>query len=412
MSNDQLMSGITIRKFAGVLVIFLTVILACPRVSPAGDFYQSALKEGREFYRQGSYKQALERFEFAAFGLMDKPDLMRHVRGYSALTLFQLSRFDAARGELEKLSGQPNKLKMEEAGIDPRDKDFFHIMIRTLYPQGEITVTPGTRRSFEIVFQEALKSVDSGDWDAVAKKIEKLAGLISRDPRIAMLRGEWLFTAKKYAAACRQMEEALPSIQPEFRDRLLFDMVRACERSERFERVFSAHREIGDEAIKRSLQPVLDAVQSRRQREVLALARDFDRGEMKKFVALFSGDRELAMDIWDTARDQGVLAFGAMESLALDLTRFPEAVNRRFILKASKWLESKKKFRAALKILEKSPFANKYVLDNTEIMYHMGRLEGVLGENARARDLMRRIISLQPDHKAAREYLERLKGGS
>ena|GEM_PF-5673269 len=392
-----------------ILMPLLLLAIVMASVSASDGFYTNALEEGRTLFREARYKEALERLEFAAFGLLNNPELMRRVRGYSALTLFQLGRFDDARKELEFLESDPRDMEPDSAGIDPADTALFRVMMRTMYPEKDTGANTGTRRSFELVFQDAFEAAQRENWPRVEEGIAKLDNLVAEDPRVAMLKGMTNFNQGRFKEAFRELTSVREGIQPEFSDRLLFFLVRASERVGEYEQARRAYKDIKDEKIRQSLEPVMRAVLERRERDVAALARDFNRSLMKKLVDQFPGDDALALDIWTEASENQTLANTKMESLAMALARFDEAVDRRFFLQVAAWLESIKRVPQAVKFLEKSRFAREFSAANVDLLYQLGRLQGVLGESARARELMRRILTLQPNHQPARDYVDNMK---
>lgn len=392
-----------------LILLCLLLPIAGTSGSASADFYTNALEEGRAFFQEARYKEALERLEFAAFGLLNQPVLMRRVRGYSALALFQLSRFDEARGTLETLKADPKDLQPLDLKIDPAEAALFRVMMRTLYPEKDFGANTGTRRSFELVFQDALEAAARDDWPRVEEGIERLGNLIPDDPRVAMLNGMAHFNGGRFKEAFLELTSVRDSIQAEFRDRLLFFLVRASERVEEYGQARRAYAAIEDNQIRDSLEPVLRAVVERRERDVAALARDFDRSLMRKLVERFPGDSTLALAIWTEAGNNQTLTNPQMETLAMELARFEEAADRRFFLQVAAWLEAAKRVPQALKFLEKSRFAREFSAANVDFLYQLGRLQGVLGKSARARELMRRILTLQPDHRAARNYVQNMQ---
>ena len=396
-------------KMKRCLFILISILLFAAGSFAADDFYASALDEGTTQYREGNFKEALERLEFAAFGLMDKPELMRRVQGYSALALFQLSRFDAARSELEKLADPPEKLTLQDTGIAAADKNMFQVMLRTLFPGDKADVSTGTRRAFELVFQEGLQAADRQEWEKVEKTTDKLSNLIPDDPRISMLRGEYLFHVERFGDAGKELQSARERIQPEFHDRLLFTLVRNCERVGRYGMLKDAYKAIKDEGLRRSLNPVIQAVNERRQRDVNALAMNFTRSGMRSLADQFSGDNTLALEIWTAARNQNRLDAAGLESLAFELIRYATATDREFVLQASAWLQSVNKQRQALKLMRKTRFSEQYSIANVELLHQLAVLEANLGDSGLARSRLQRVLKLVPGLEAARNLLESME---
>jgi len=396
------------------IAIILCVLLpaATANIVFAGDFYSSALEEGLALFQEEQFEEALERFEFAAFGLLEKTELMRRVHGYSALAMFQLSRFETARTELEKLAKNPKTLSHGDAGVDESDKDIFNVMLRTLFPEVKADVSTGTRRAFELVFINCLRAVDREEWDTVDLAIDKLSSLIPDDPRISMLRGESDFHSQRFNESCHELHSVQEYIQPEFHDRLLFTLVRACERVGMYGSLYKAYNAIKDRQTQLSLTPVIEAVAKRRQRDVAALAAKFDRSSMRKLANRFIGDNRLAFEIWSAAQGNTTLSKADMESLAFELARFDAATDREFYIQTAAWLESVNLPRQALKLMDKSGFAKNFSVENAEFLYQLGRLRGINGDIGRARNLMRRVLKLVPRHAAAQRFLDRLENNT
>jgi len=387
----------------------LVLSLLTGLVVAADGFYTTALEEGQALFSQGDYKQALERLEFAAFGLLNRPELMRKVRAYSALALFQLSRFDEARAGLEGIESDPRAIDLKAAGIDDADTELFHIMIRALYPGKKNETGTGTLRAFELTFLDAYKAAREENWTQVDAGISRLAGLIPDDPRIALLRGMGHIGRGRFGDAFRVLKAVRESIQPEFRDRLLFSLVLAGERVEEYGEARRAYDEIRDERLRRSLEPVIHAVNKRRERDIETLARNYERGLMRRLVERFPKDDTLALEIWKAAVEVKRMPKDSRERMALELAAFETATNRQYFLLAAAWLEQVERTPQALKLLEKSRYARVYSVENVELLYMIGRLQGKLGKADRARDLMRRILVLHPSHAAAKNYLDRFQ---
>ena len=397
-------------KKAIILVLSALVLsLLTGPVAAADGFYTTALEEGQALFTRGDYKQALERLEFAAFGLLNRPELMRKVRAYAALALFQLSRFDEARAGLEAIESDPRNIDPAAAGIDDADTELFQIMIRALYPEKKTATGTGTLRAFELVFMDAYHAAEKENWPRVETGISRLAGLIPDDPRIALLQGMVHIGRGRFGDAFKGLTAVREAIQPEFRDRLLFSLVLAGERVEEYGVARRAYDEIRDERLRRSLEPVVQAMNSRRERDIETLARNYERGLMRRLVERFPGDNTLALEIWKATLTAKGLPHASHEKLAMELADFEMATNRQYFLLAAAWLEKVERAPQALKLLENSRYARIYSVENVELLYMIGRLQGKLGKVDRARDMMRRILVLHPGHAGAKNDLNRLQ---
>ena len=388
-----------------ILTSIIIAIFVCVLPAQGESFYRSALEEGLTDYHAGKYEQALERLRFAAFGMMDNPSGIRRVHVYSALTLFAMSRITEARAAMEALGPRPEALSASELGVEPGDEKMFRILKRTLFIGNVNRVSPGTRRAFELLFDDTLEAARSGKWKKGKSGLKKIADLLPGEPRVAMLRGMVYFAMEDFGAASRELESVYDTIQPEFRDELKFYLVRACERLGRYGRALQVLNEIEKSSQRDALAPVKNAILERRVRDITRLAEDFSRDRMHTLIKQFPADHGLAGEIWVQTLRKVSPDPNSRENLIFNLARFATATDRHFYIQAGEYLARIKREKQALRLLEKSLYAKDYSRENVPFMYTMGVILQKNGQKKKALESMQRILRVQPGYEPARIFM-------
>lgn len=212
-------------------LFFITFLLFSQ--TPAEDpFYHELLKEGKQAFNNGNYKEAIEDFKISAFGFIDNRAKLTECYVYLVICFFNLKDIESARfydNEIKNLGAEALKDANLSDEVEAKFLEISHYLSRF---SSAPKISP--RREDEIkVLQEAIKKdprdmgnyyklgsfyMDSLKYKEAIELWEDLSKIDSSNPYPYLEIGKIYRLTKDYKKALQYLEKAsslLPNPEPE-----------------------------------------------------------------------------------------------------------------------------------------------------------------------------------------------------
>ncbi len=232
-------------------------------------FYIKIFKEGKNYFFEGKFQEALENFKVAEFGLLDEKKILTEVYLFYSLAQFRLERLDEARKIIKKIETELNiNIKnLNTVSIRRSIKIDVKIMVATLFKSQGKKETDAWKKiySFELLFRNTLQKLDDNKFDAVKNNIKKLEKLDKKDTRIFYIDGIFKFRRRKYKACIKTLSKVKPSTlasdsDPSLPDNLYFYLALSYHYLKKKEESRKFYQKISNKAIKAKLEEIIKKV--------------------------------------------------------------------------------------------------------------------------------------------------------
>jgi tetratricopeptide (TPR) repeat protein len=216
------------------------IVLLCVSLMGAGlfflypeaeSFYLKTLKEGKTYYNQGRYQQAINQFKIAEFGLLEEKKYLAELYLYYALSYFKLGKVNESRGILKTLQTELKIKAPDNITAPPQIENDWKLMLLTLKnydnrsnEKGRKNINPILVKGFEEGFQKALNHLKNNDLPGLDKEIKGLVQIDKKDVRIPYLKGIAAFKKKKYRKCTGYLEKIKDLIDPVYKDDVFYNL--------------------------------------------------------------------------------------------------------------------------------------------------------------------------------------------
>jgi lipopolysaccharide biosynthesis regulator YciM len=215
------------------LIVFLYVSLMAAGLvflyPQAESFYLKTLTEGKTYYHQGRYQQAINQFKIAEFGLFEEKEYLAELYLYYALSYFKLGKMDEATEILKTFKTELKVKEPDNITPPPQIADDWKLMLATLNKydtrskeKSGKNIIPVLVRNFEEGFQRALHCLKNNDLPGLDNEIKGLMRIDKKDVRISYLRGIAEFKKKKYSKCIGYLEKITDLIDPVYKDDVFY----------------------------------------------------------------------------------------------------------------------------------------------------------------------------------------------
>jgi lipopolysaccharide biosynthesis regulator YciM len=215
------------------LIVFLYVSLMFAGLfflyPQAESFYLKTLTEGKTYYHQGRYQQAINQFKIAEFGLLEEKEYLAELYLYYALSYFKLGKINECREILKTLKTELKVKEPDNITAPPQIADDWKLMLATLNKydtrskeKGGKNIIPILVKNFEEGFQKALHYLKNNDLPGLDNEIKGLMRIDKKDVRISYLRGIAEFKKKKYSKCIGYLEKITDLIDPVYKDDVFY----------------------------------------------------------------------------------------------------------------------------------------------------------------------------------------------
>ncbi len=262
-----------VKRQPTLILILMFMFFFCAGVSflsaAADPFYKKLLQEGKTFLAEGKYKDAVESFRIAEFGLLDEKESLKELYFFYSLAFLKLGKLGEAQKIIKNMETELhidiNDLKT--LSIPPSIKTDAKILQATLFKsQGtKGTDTWGKNYSFEWLFWNTLQKLDDNKFDAVKNNIKKLEKIDKDDTRIFYINGIVKFKKKKYKACIESLNKVvlkamLITIDPSLRENLYYYLTLSYHYLENKEQSQKFYQRISDKAMKAKLDKIIKKI--------------------------------------------------------------------------------------------------------------------------------------------------------
>jgi tetratricopeptide (TPR) repeat protein len=195
----------------------------------AESFYLKTLQDGKTYYNQGRYQQAIDQFKIAEFGLFEEKEYLAELYLYYALSYFKLGKVNEAHGVLKTLQSELKIIVPDNITIPPQIENDLKLMLTALkkyknpsYENRGKNINVMQVKSFEEGFQKALLHLENNDLPGLDKKIKELTRIDKKDVRISYLQGIAAFKKKKYRKCTGYLKKITDLIDPVYKDDVFY----------------------------------------------------------------------------------------------------------------------------------------------------------------------------------------------
>lgn len=215
------------------LIVFLYVSLMAAGLfflyPQAESFYLKTLTEGKTYYHQGRYQQAINQFKIAEFGLLEEKEYLAELYQYYALSYFKLGKINEAWGILKTLQSELKIKAPDNITVPPQIENDLKLMLAALKkyknPANENrgkNINVMQVKSFEEGFQKALRCLTNNDLPGLDEEIKGLKRIDKKDVRISYLQGIAAFKKKKYRKCIGYLLDITDLLDPVYKDDVFY----------------------------------------------------------------------------------------------------------------------------------------------------------------------------------------------
>lgn len=401
-------------------IVGIAVILSRFCLLAGSDtFYYKTLTDGKRFYSEKKYEEALESFRIAEFGLLEEPESLKELYLFYALTYYKLSKFQDSRDILEKY-----KKNLDVESLNPREvpatiRNDVKIMVATLKnTRGSQAASVADKknlelvRSFEMIFQDTWRMLEKNQFADVKKGIRKLIQLDDRDPRADYLSGILYFKKRNYRDCIETLRSVYKSIGDEHRDTAAYYLVLSFYFEKNYGQALAFYQKINNSEDKNKLQSIINKIVAERKQAIARLSSNLDKKYLEDVFTLFPGDQFLCGDILEGILKSPSPDKRVVEDIIEECLRHSLSVNQEFFLLAANFLDGIQKTKSAIKMIEKSPFSREKEQGHIEIHYQLGRLYYKIGSLRKALKQFMMVNEIQEGYKEVRLFIQKIENRS
>lgn len=195
----------------------------------AESFYIKTLQDGKTYYNEGKYEQAIDYFKIAEFGLLEEKDYLAELYLYYALSCFKLGKVNESHKILNTLKTEFNIREPGNIPSPPGTENDVKLMLSTLKHVDNKSIETGDKnknlllvKNFEEGFQKALNRLKNNDLPGADQEIKRLKSIDKKDVRIQYLKGIAAFKKKKYGKCIGNLKRITELIDPVYRDEVFY----------------------------------------------------------------------------------------------------------------------------------------------------------------------------------------------
>lgn len=191
----------------------------------AESFYLKTLNDGKIYYNQGQYQQAIDQFKIAEFGLLDEKEYLADLYIYYALSYFKLGKVNESREIIKTLKAELKIKELNKLTSPPQIENDLKLMLGTLKNWDNRSNKDRLKnidvilaKGFEEGFQKALLHLKNNDLPGLDQEIKRLTLIDKKDVRIRYLKGIAAFKKNKYRKCIGYLKEITDLIDPIYKD--------------------------------------------------------------------------------------------------------------------------------------------------------------------------------------------------
>jgi len=267
-----------------ILVLFFCAGFDVSVLSADVDpFYTKLLREGKTFYAEGKYREAIENFRIGEFGLLEEKEVLAELYLFYSLAYLKVGRLEEAREIIKKFETELNIKDLDTLPVPPLIEIDVKVMMTILKNQEENTggtkKTGGRERTaswkkvydFERQFRDILKNLEDNNLGAVKNNIKKLEKIDKKNTRIHYIQGILKFKEKRYKACTKALNKVKPSSLVNGSDRSLLDnfyyyLALSHHYLNNMEQRRAYSEGISDEALKARLKKIIAETKAREEK--------------------------------------------------------------------------------------------------------------------------------------------------
>ncbi len=410
------------------VILFIILLVWGVTNAQVDPFYLQALEAGKKLVLQAEYEEAIERFDIAAFGLMEEGDVLSELYLYTVFSYYKLEQFDDVRETMKKLKALAGDV---DSRLLPTDsaiaEDMRTMLVELNYikknsaaPKKKTPSTPRvepkpkpkpkTKTETEQLdgFDDVLRLIKNKQLKEGARLLKKLKRKHRKDPRIFLLEGQLSFYGDDYEACIERLLSIYSKMNGPDRDEASYYLVLSYYFEKNYGQALAFYQKIDNPQTKRQLKHIYEKIVSGRQADIDRLAANFSIGELDKLVSMFAGDQFLCESIFRRVLDVKKGNDALIESVIYGCLRFPQAINGDFIVLAATYLNGLPKKQNAIKLLKK--YLGNRSLDEADIdvYYSLGKF---LFENSNPRAALQEfsiVDKLQSGYKDSKKYMDEI----
>jgi tetratricopeptide (TPR) repeat protein len=397
------------------IVLTALCVLGAFLFGEADIFYHKALAEGKVLFQEGNYEAALSNFKIAEFGLMEEHETLKELYFFYALSLYKLGKFEEAREIIKKFERHLNIEDVKSLTPPASVETDVKVMLATLLgdsQEGEEKKDYRLIKSFEIVFQDTLRHLEENRFSEARQGIKKLSRIDKGDPRVDYLVGILHFKQREYTESIDSLRDIYDAIGAEFRDAVGYYLVLGFYFEKNYGQALAFYQKIGNGEDKKKLNPIIAKIVAERESIISQISAHFDKGKLREAIESFPGDRFFCADILKSVLGKNGQNSGVIEEIIDDCLGYPGNLNQEFFLLAADTLDGMEKTKAAVRLIEKSPFVKSKEPDHIEIHYRLGRLYYKMGSHKKALKQFLLVNDMQEGYKEVKVFIHKIENRS
>ena len=230
----------------------------------AESFYLKTLTEGKTYYHQGRYQQAINQFKIAEFGLLEEKEYLAELYLYYALSYFKLGKINESWEILKTLQSELKIKAPDNITVPPQIENDLKLMLAVLKnyknPANENrdkNINVMRIKSFEEGFQKARRCLKNNDLPGLDKEIKGLVRIDKKDVRIPYLKGIAAFKKKKYSKCIGYLNKITDLLDPVYKDDVFYYLSLSFYFLDKKEQAILYSQRVYDKTLREELDEIL-----------------------------------------------------------------------------------------------------------------------------------------------------------
>lgn len=419
------------RNYFILLLSVLTLFSASIKIEASeGDFYTRLFSNGKKMYLEGEFKEAAKDLRIAQFGLQEKPEILKELYLYYALSNYKLKRGDKVVKISKKLLDLYNVPKAEmikKPEIIKNDLDLmfsavfknYQVPEKKIKPKVKIRKTKAEKKRFHKAniekkfnkkFSEVKSNLDSNLLKETLKGIKDLEKIKRRDARTGFLKGILAFRKRNYKQAIIKLTEVYNTGIPDLKDETSYFLSLSHYFYKNYGQSIAFYQKIIRRELKKKLTDIINKVRNIRENIVLKNANElFNKKDFRNVNERFKGDIFIPRDILQKVISSEKIGLKQIKSMVNYCLKHNQIYERGFILLASGYFSDKNDLKYAIRILKNSKFFLPETPENIEVLYRAGLYYFRIKSFGKAKKMFKKVLKLIPSYKKTYFYLDKLK---
>jgi len=397
-------------------IILLILLIAVAWAGEVDPFYINVFNQGKSQFKQGQFREAVESFTIAEFGMLSDTKLVTGLHFYLALAQYRLKQINIFKEIIKKIELANGWTDTNQMIMPLEIADELKIIL-TAYSErgkgGKSTLSKSKTRkqigNFNLLFARGLQQINQNNLVSIKRTIKKLKKINKKDPRVTLLQGVLACKQKKYSRCIKGLLKIVNTITPALKNQVFYYLSHSYYYEKNFGQTLAFYYKVTDQTLRSKLSQVIRQVLQVRDKEIEKLSRQFGQKSMNQLLKQFPGDSYICTDLLTKLILRYKNNSQKVRQILFLCLKFPSAYNQEFILKSVAYMEQMGEIPQAIGLIEGSKYIKTKNKQGIEILYKLAELYMNKYDFIKAREYFLQVDRLQKGYRKTNFYIDRIK---